>query len=96
MPYASNADLPPPVRRHLPARAQDLYRQAFNHAWTTYGRSLRREEIAHRTAWAAVKRAFHKGPDGMWLPNAASAAPDRPVTRPIPAGIVRPVRGGPP
>jgi cation transport regulator len=70
MPYSSNAALPPSVRRHLPPHAQDLYRETFNHAWTTYADRPRREEIAHRTAWAAVKRQFHKAPDGQWHPNA--------------------------
>jgi cation transport regulator len=73
MPYASNDDLPLPLRRHLPAHAQDIYRESFNHAWATYARSPRREEIAHRTAWAAVKRRFHKGPDGQWHPNVGRA-----------------------
>jgi cation transport regulator len=69
MPYAMNAALPPSVRNHLPLRAQDLYREAFNAAWATYADDPRREEIAHRTAWAAVKRQFHKGSDGQWQPG---------------------------
>ncbi len=69
MPYATNATLPPPVRGHLPLRAQDLYREAFNAAWATYAGNPRREEIAHRTAWAAVKRQFHKEDDGQWRPS---------------------------
>lgn len=70
MPYPSNTDLPMPVRRHLPPRAQDLYREAFNDAWGTYSDDQRREEIAHRVAWAAVKRQFHKNRDGNWEPTA--------------------------
>ncbi|MDP2329860.1 MAG: ChaB family protein [Reyranella sp.] len=70
MPYASNVTLPAPVRHHLPLRAQDLYREAFNGAWSTYAADVRREEIAHRTAWAAVKRQFHKDCDGQWRLNA--------------------------
>lgn len=66
MPYASNDKLPPAVRHHLPPRAQDVYREAFNHAWATYARDERQEEIAHRVAWAAVKRQFHKELDGSW------------------------------
>ncbi|MGE5203605.1 MAG: ChaB family protein [Acidobacteriota bacterium] len=62
MPYAHNCDLPPAVRAHLPARAQDIYREAFNHAWAEYAdrEPKRLEEIAHRVAWAAVKRRYHK------------------------------------
>ena len=33
MPYGVNADLPPSVRSHLPEHAQDIYREAFNHAY---------------------------------------------------------------
>jgi cation transport regulator len=69
VPYASNEALPPAVRRHLPPRAQDIYREAFNHAWLTYGRDWRREEIAHRVAWAAVKRCYEKDDEGEWRPK---------------------------
>ncbi len=69
MPYRSNAALPLPVRCHLPPPAQDLYRETFNQAWSTYSRHPRQEEIAHRTAWTAVKRRFHKEDDGQWRPN---------------------------
>lgn len=69
MPYASNADLPPSVRKHLPDHAQDIFRSAFNHAWETYGRSSpeRVEEIAHRVAWAAVKKRYRKVADAWVL-----------------------------
>ncbi len=69
MPYASNADLPDPVRHHLPPHAQDIFRAAFNHAWSTYGvrEPWRQEEVAHRIAWAAVKRRYHKVGDD-WAP----------------------------
>jgi cation transport regulator len=70
MPYPSNDALPASVRHHLPSRAQDLYREAFNDAWATYSADPRREEIAHRVAWAAVKRQFHKGAGGQWQANA--------------------------
>jgi ChaB len=33
MPYPTNADLPPSVRSHLPEHAQEIYREAFNHAF---------------------------------------------------------------
>ncbi|CAA0107551.1 Putative cation transport regulator ChaB [Starkeya nomas] len=67
MPYATNADLPPPVRAHLPAHAQDIYREAFNHAFGTRAGEPDREERAHRIAWAAVKRSYVK--DGeRWVP----------------------------
>ncbi len=69
MPYPTNEDLPESVRAHLPSHAQDIFRAAFNAAWVTYGvrNPWQREEIAHRVAWAAVKRRYHKvGHD--WVP----------------------------
>jgi cation transport regulator len=60
MPYATNADLPPRVRSHLPSHAQDVYRAAFNHAFAAHMDDPRREEAAHRIAWAAVKRSYVK------------------------------------
>lgn len=67
MRYATNSDLPDPVRHHLPAHAQDIYREAFNHAFASHGGDPRQEEIAHRTAWAAVKRSYVKLGD-RWVP----------------------------
>jgi cation transport regulator len=67
MPYTSNTELPVGVRRHLPGPAQSIYREAFNHAWVTYAGDPRQEEIAHRVAWAAVKRKYQKIGDD-WVP----------------------------
>lgn len=67
MPYASIHDLPPSVSAHLPAHAQEIYRAAFNSAWDNYAdRGGMREEIAHRVAWAAVKRLYRKEGD-RWV-----------------------------
>ena len=60
MPYAINADLPVLIRRHLPSHAQDIFRAAFNHAYSAHPDDPRREEAAHRIAWAAVKRSYVK------------------------------------
>lgn len=60
MPYLSNDDLPISVRGHLPEHGQDIYREAFNHAWRQYTGDPRQEEIAHRVAWAAVKKVYVK------------------------------------
>ncbi|WP_201411096.1 ChaB family protein [Mesorhizobium sp. J8] len=68
MPYGSIEDLPPPISEHLPLHAQEIYRAAFNNAWNEYAdRGARREEIAHRVAWAAVKRRYRKE-GNMWSP----------------------------
>jgi cation transport regulator len=64
MPYASNEDLPPSVRSHLPPHAQDIYREAFNSAWEHYAAD---ESIPHRIAWTAVKRRYRKLGD-EWVP----------------------------
>ena len=63
MPYADNDDLPPSVRASLPPHAQDIYREAFNHAWERYGGD---EGVAFRVAWAAVKRTYEKR-GGRWV-----------------------------
>jgi cation transport regulator len=68
MPYSFNADLPAPVRHHLPEHAQDIYRHAFNHAYGAHAGESRQEEIAHRIAWAAVKRSYVKQVD-TWVPR---------------------------
>ncbi len=65
MPYATNHDLRPALCARLPEHAQDIYREAFNHAWDEYGG---REATAHRVAWAAVKRRYVKVGD-EWLPR---------------------------
>jgi cation transport regulator len=64
MPYASNSQLPPGVRDHLPAHAQDIYREAFNHASVEYAGEG--ESAAHRVAWAAVETKYEKR-DGKWV-----------------------------
>jgi cation transport regulator len=68
MPYASNEDLLPSVRAHLPPHAQDIFRAAFNSAYDEHRGDPRQEEIAFRIAWAAVKRSYHKVGE-RWLPS---------------------------
>jgi cation transport regulator len=68
MPYESVDDLPPSVAAHLPLHAREIYRAAFNSAWDDYAdRGERREEIAHRVAWAAVKRLYRRQ-GREWVP----------------------------
>ena len=66
MPYSNNFELPRPVRSHLPEHAQDIYREAFNHAFEDHMGDPRQEEAAHRIAWAAVKRRYRKEGD-QWV-----------------------------
>jgi cation transport regulator len=68
MPYLRNDDLPISVRGRLPQHGQDVYREAFNHAWQQYAGDPRQEEISHRVAWAAVKRVYVKV-GAEWAPS---------------------------
>ncbi|MCU0985471.1 MAG: ChaB family protein [Acetobacteraceae bacterium] len=65
MPYASNDDLPRPVRHVLPPHAQDIWRAAFNHAWAA-PRTAADEAACARIAWSAVKRTYRKDGDA-WV-----------------------------
>jgi cation transport regulator len=60
MPYSDNTDLPKPIRTKLPEHAQSIYREAFNHAFRANAGEPDQEEVAHRIAWAAVKRSYVK------------------------------------
>jgi cation transport regulator len=71
MPYGTNADLPRSVSARLPAHAQSIYREAFNHAYAAHEGDTRQEEAAHRIAWAAVKRSYVKVGDS-WMPRPGS------------------------
>jgi len=72
MPYERNSELPGPLRRHLPIGAQTLYRAAFNAAFGRYGPA--HEAIAHRIAWAAVKRGYIRRGIGVWTLRRDQAA----------------------
>ena len=37
MTYKQNYDLLKGVKNNLPLHSQDIYREAFNHAWQQYG-----------------------------------------------------------
>lgn len=65
MPYKKIQDLPGPIRQHLPHHAQEIYLAAFNSAWNQYGQ----EENAHKVAWSAVKKSYHKNEKAEWVKN---------------------------
>jgi cation transport regulator len=67
MPYRTIMDLPEAVRSHLPGHAQDIYREAFNHAYAANAGEADRERRSHMIAWAAVKRRYERGADGRWI-----------------------------
>lgn len=68
MPYKSIEDIPDSVRQHVPSHAQEIYMKAFNNAWEQYstpskrrgGKKESREQVAHKVAWAAVKKKYTK------------------------------------
>ena len=73
MPYKNVSELPDSVKNVLPSHAQDIYKEAFNSAYEQYRDPSERrddadrEEVAHRVAWSAVKKAgYEKGDDGKW------------------------------
>ena len=72
MPYQTLNQLPDAVRDHLPKHAQEIYKEAFNHAWEEYADPDKRrgdesrEEVARKVAWAAVKQGYAKGEDDRW------------------------------
>lgn len=73
MPYKTLEELPENVRNHLPEHAQEIYKEAFNSAWEEYADpaarrdDASREEVAHRVAWAAVKKKYEKNEQGRWV-----------------------------
>jgi cation transport regulator len=64
MPYSKKADLPESVRDTLPDHAQAIYKEAFNSSYEEYGHD---EVRAHRVAWGAVKKSYHKDEHGKWV-----------------------------
>jgi cation transport regulator len=71
--YKTNSQLPDSVKKHLPKHAQDIYREAFNHAHAEYADPKKRrhiaetvEEVSHKVAWNAVKQKYIKGKDNFW------------------------------
>lgn len=63
MSYKFNKDLPEFVQNHLPEQAQDIFREAYNNALIKFKDRKHHkreplEEVAHRNAWAAVKKKY--------------------------------------
>ena len=71
MPYDNISELPEKIKNNLPKHAQEIYKEAFNHAWEQYKdpgerrSKTSREETAHKVAWAAVKKKYVKK-EGEW------------------------------
>ena len=69
MPYKTKADLPESVRDNLPDHAQAIYKEAYNSAYDEYGHD---ESRAHRVAWGAVEKKYHKNASGTWVEGAST------------------------
>lgn len=73
MPYQELNELPDSVKDNLPKHAQEIYKEAYNHAWDEYKDmedrrgDASREETSHRVAWAAVKHVYEKNGTGKWV-----------------------------
>ena len=74
MPYQSVEELPESVQNNLPKHAQEIYLAAYNNASEQYVNPEKRrddaslEEVAHRVAWAAVKKEYKKErKTGEWI-----------------------------
>ncbi|HJD57960.1 MAG TPA: ChaB family protein [Rickettsia endosymbiont of Ceroptres masudai] len=73
MPYKNNNELPDSVKNHLPIHTKDIYREAFNHAFEQYKDADKRrgndsrETVAHKVAWSAVEKKYHKNDKGHWV-----------------------------
>lgn len=73
MPYHSIDELPKGVRDNLPEKAQEIFLQAYNHAFEEYKNpssrkgNVSREEVSHKVAWAAVKKSYQKNKNGIWV-----------------------------
>ncbi len=73
MPYKTTKELPDGVQHVLPAHAQNVYKEAFNSAYDQYDNPKKRrgnedrEQVAHKVAWGAVKRAgYQRRDDDKW------------------------------
>ncbi|MGH8167842.1 MAG: ChaB family protein [Woeseiaceae bacterium] len=71
MPYSRNSELPDSVKDNLPAKAEEIYREAYNSAWDQYKDPDERrgdsssEETSQSVAWSAVKKKYEKK-NGEW------------------------------
>ena len=72
MPWNSINDLPENIRKTLPSKAQEIFLNAFNSAWTGPCKDDpgKRETCAFQQAWGAVKNLCRQEGD-KWVSKAA-------------------------
>jgi cation transport regulator len=73
----STKDLPKGPEEVLPEHAKEIYKEAHNNALEQYKDPKKRrgreslEEVAHKVAWAAVKKEYEKDEEtGRWKKKA--------------------------
>jgi len=72
--YKAIEDLPVHCLVNLPKAALQVYKDAFNRAWSSAAASASRHRDAQRHAWMEVRRKFEKDAlSGRWVPRVASA-----------------------
>lgn len=69
--YDTIADLPAPVRNHLPKDAQQVFMSVVNQ----YLKKGKPDSTAFPIAWGVIKKHWHKDGDGRWVRN-AGVTPD--------------------
>lgn len=64
-------ELPHEVKEaNLSEEAEKLYRDTYDEAWTSYGRSPKDETRAHAIAWAEVRKQFPSEDIESWKQEA--------------------------
>lgn len=71
----TRGNLPEVVKEKLPSHAQEIYLKAHDAALEQYqnpeerrgGAAESLEEVAHKVAWAAVKKEYEKDASGNWV-----------------------------
>lgn len=77
MPYFTPDKLPEKIRKVLPLPAQKIYVKSFDNAINEYQNPEKRrgndktkasaDTVAHKVAWAAVKKKYKKDVAGYWV-----------------------------
>lgn len=81
MRYESTNDLPDTVRDVFPQGAQEIYLEVYNKVWDSHtgdsSDNMSRDSVAHRQAWAAVKREYVKDDvTGQWYRQGEKPEPE--------------------
>ncbi|MBC2700691.1 MAG: hypothetical protein HF976_04630 [ANME-2 cluster archaeon] len=77
MPWNSTEDLPEDIRTNLPSKAQEIFLNAFNSAWTgpCKDKASERDPCAFQRAWDAVKNLYRQEGDNWVSKDSITACP---------------------